>query len=157
LRPTKLAEALSHLGAINIGAAGTLVIRRPITQEQARAEVAKELPFAAEIVVCTSRDIAKLLSMKPFEGHSVRAGVVPFVSVLARRPPLTPPTPMQFPPRGRWLMRVLTRHNRFVIGLYRRHMKVIGFLGALDRLYGVPVITRNWNTFTTIAGVLNER
>jgi hypothetical protein len=26
----------------------------------------------------------------------------------------------------------------------------------LDRLYGVPVITRNWNTFTAIARVLAQ-
>jgi hypothetical protein len=33
-------------------------------------------------------------------------------------------------------------------------MKVIRFLGELDRLFGVPVTTRNWNTMTAIAGVL---
>lgn len=36
-------------------------------------------------------------------------------------------------------------------------MKVISYLGALDRLFGVPVTTRNWNTVTAIAGVLNGR
>jgi hypothetical protein len=37
-------------------------------------------------------------------------------------------------------------------------MKVIGFLGTLDRLYGVSVTTRNWNTITAIARVLrNDR
>jgi len=56
-RPTKLAEALQHLGAVNIGAAGTLVIRQRMTQAQARAEVARNLPFVAEIVVCQGRDI----------------------------------------------------------------------------------------------------
>jgi uncharacterized protein (DUF1697 family) len=39
--------------------------------------------------------------------------------------------------------------------MYRRHMKVIGYLGTLDRLFGVPVTTRNWNTFTAIAKVLD--
>jgi hypothetical protein len=36
-------------------------------------------------------------------------------------------------------------------------MKVIGYLGMLDRLFGVPVTTRNWNTVTAIAAVLNGR
>ena len=53
-------------------------------------------------------------------------------------------------------MKILTRRNRFVIGTYRRHMKVIGFLGALDRLYGVSMTTRNWNTITAIARVLRN-
>jgi uncharacterized protein (DUF1697 family) len=155
-RPTKLAEALKHLGAVNIGAAGTLVIRQPMTQAEARAEVARNLPFAAEIVVCQGRDIASLISKNPFEGQSVRPDVVHFISVLSQRPRLTPSTPMRFPPSGQWLMKILARRNRFVIGMYRRHMKVIGFLGALDRLYGVPVTTRNWNTIAAIAKVLRN-
>jgi uncharacterized protein (DUF1697 family) len=44
----------------------------------------------------------------------------------------------------------------FVIGLYRRHMKVIGYLGALDRLFGVPLTTRNWNTLAAVAAVLES-
>jgi uncharacterized protein (DUF1697 family) len=155
-RPTKLAEALKHLGAVNIGAAGTLVIRRPMTQAQARAEVARKLPFVAEIVVCQGRDIAGLISKNPFEGQSVRGGVVRFVSVLSQRPRLTPSTPMRFPADGQWLMKILARRNRFVIGMYRRHMKVIGLLGTLDQLYGVSVTTRNWNTITAIASVLRN-
>jgi uncharacterized protein (DUF1697 family) len=155
-RPTKLAEALTHLGAVNIGAAGTLVLRSRITQAQARAEVARKLPFVAEIVVCQGRDIAGLISKNPFEGQSVRPGVVCFVSVLAQRPRLTPATPMRFPPSGQWLMKILTRRNRFVFGMYRRHMKVIGLLGSLDRLYGVSATTRNWNTIAAIAKVLRS-
>jgi uncharacterized protein (DUF1697 family) len=155
-RPTELAAALKHLGAVNIGAAGTLVLRQPMTQARARAEVARRLPFVADIVVCQGRDIASLISKDPFEGQSVGPGVVRFVSVLSQRPRLAPSTPMQFPSSGQWLMKILARRKRFVIGLYRRHMKVIGFLGALDRLYGVPVTTRNWNTIAAIAKVLRN-
>jgi uncharacterized protein (DUF1697 family) len=155
-RPTKLADALKHLGAVNIGAAGTLIIRQPMTQAQARAEVARQLPFAAEIVVCQGRAIENLMADDPFQGQSARRGVVRFVSVLSRRPLLTPSLPLRFPASGQWLMKILTRRNRFVIGMYRRHMKVIGFLGALDRLYGVPVTTRNWTTIAAIAGVLGN-
>jgi hypothetical protein len=37
-------------------------------------------------------------------------------------------------------------------------MKVIGLLGTVDRLYGVPVTTRNWNTIVAIGTVLrNDR
>lgn len=155
-RPTKLAEALKHLGAINIGAAGTLIIRRPMTQARARAEVARILPFVAEIVVCQSREIVNLLSKDPFEGQSVQPDVVRFVSVLSQRPRLAPSTPLQFPSSGQWLMKILARRNRFVIGMYRRHMKVIAYLGALDRLYGVTATTRSWNTIATIARVLHN-
>jgi uncharacterized protein (DUF1697 family) len=155
-RPTKLAEALKHLGAVNIGAAGTLVIRQPMTQAQARAEVARNLPFVAEIVVCQGRDIASLISKDPFAGQPLQRDVVRFVSVLSQRPRLAPSMPMQFPPSGQWLMKILARRSRFVLGMYRRHMKVIGFLGGVDRLYGVPATTRNWNTIAAIGKVLAE-
>jgi uncharacterized protein (DUF1697 family) len=154
-QPTKLAVALKHLGAINIGAAGTLVIRRTMTHARVRAEVARLLPFVAEIVVCEARDIVNLVSNDPFRGQSVGPDVVRFVSVLSQRPRLAPPTPLQFPSSGQWLLKILTRRSRFVIGMYRRHMKVIGYLGALDRLYGVPMTTRNWNTLAKIVEVLH--
>jgi hypothetical protein len=56
-RPTKLAEQLKHVGAVNIGAAGTFVIRHPVTQAQVRAEVTPKLPFDAQIVVCQGHEI----------------------------------------------------------------------------------------------------
>ena len=155
-RPTKLAEALKLLGAVNIGAAGTIVIRKPITQAQARAEVARRLPFVTEIVICEGRDIQRLASLCPFEGEPVRRGVVRFVSVLSRRPRLTPSTPMRFPSSGQWLMKIHARQNRFIVGTYRRQMQAIGLLGRLDRLHGVPVTTRNWNTVAAVARVLGR-
>jgi hypothetical protein len=63
---------------------------------------------------------------------------------------------MSFPPRGRWLLKILARDNRFVLGLYRRHMKVIGYLGTFDRLFGVPATTRSWSTITAITSVLRN-
>ena len=35
-------------------------------------------------------------------------------------------------------------------------MKVIGCLGKLDTMFGVPATTRNWNTITAIAKVLDQ-
>jgi hypothetical protein len=64
--------------------------------------------------------------------------------------------PVSLPPSGRWLLKILARDNRFVVGLYRRHLKVIGYLGTFDRLFGVPVTTRNWNTMTAIASILGR-
>jgi uncharacterized protein (DUF1697 family) len=153
-RPTVLAAQLKHLGAVNIGAAGTLVIRRPVSQTQLRAELTRRLPFAAEIMICEGREIVRLTSQDRFAGQPVRPDIVRFVSVLSRRPRTVPPVPTTFSPSGTWLMKILARDGRFVFGVYRRHMKVIGYLGMLDRLFGVPATTRNWNTVTAIARIL---
>jgi uncharacterized protein (DUF1697 family) len=155
-RPTTLTKQLKHLGALNIGAAGTFVIRRPVTRAKLRAELASRLPFDAEIIICQGREILSLMSRNHFADQPMRPGVVRFVSVLSRRPRLAPSLPMSFPSRGTWLLKILARDDRFVFGLYRRHMKVIGYLGTVDRLFGVAVTTRNWNTMTAIARVLDN-
>jgi len=154
-RPSTLAERLKHLDAVNIGAAGTIVIRRPVTQTQLRAELGREPPFDTEIMICQGREIIRLMSQNPFADQPVRPGIVRFMSVLSRRPRSAPSTPMSLPPSGKWLLKILAREDRFVFGVYRRHMKVISYLGTLDRLFGVQVTTRNWNTIAAIARVLD--
>jgi uncharacterized protein (DUF1697 family) len=153
-RPTTLVEELKHLDAVNIGAAGTFVIRRPVTQARLRAELARRLPFDADVMICQGREIVRLLSRDYFADQPARPDLVRFVSVLSRSPRAKPSTPISLPPDGQWLLKIVARDDRFVIGMYRRHMKAIGYLGAVDRLFGVPATTRNWNTITAIAKVL---
>jgi hypothetical protein len=155
-RPSELARQLKHLDPVNIGAAGTFVVRHRISSAELRAEFARRLPFEAEIMICQGRDILELTSRDFFRDHRVRPDVVRFVSLLSRPPRSAPAAPLSFPPAGRWLVKILARENRFLVGLYRREMKAIGCLGTLDRVFGVPVTTRNWNTITTIAKVLED-
>ena len=155
-RPSTLGEQLKHLGAVNIGAAGTFVIRRPVPRARLRAELARRLPFDADIMICEGGDIIRLVSHDYFAGQPVRPDIVRFVSVLSRCPRLAPSLPVVLPSTGKWLLKILARDNRFVVGLYRRHMKAIGYLGTLDRIFGVRATTRNWNTVTAISRVLSE-
>jgi len=154
-RPAVLAAELQHLRAVNIGAAGTFVIRAPVGRAELRAEIARRLPFDAEIVICAGRDVLRLLSQPVFPVMPSGREVVRFVSVLAASPRAMPVLPMKFPASGPWLLQILARERRFILGLYRRQMKAIGYLGTLDRIFGVPVTTRNWNTITAIGKVLD--
>ena len=154
-RPSTLAEELKHLDAVNIGAAGTFVIRRPVTRTRLRAELARRLPFDTEIIICQGREIVRLMSQNHFADQPLGPDIVRFVSVLSKRPRSAPWSPMSFPSSGKWLLKILARDNRFVFGVYRRHLKVISYLGTFDWLFGVPVTTRNWNTITAIARVLD--
>jgi uncharacterized protein (DUF1697 family) len=156
-RPAMLAEQLKHLNAVNIGTAGTFVIRRPVTRTQLRAELSRRLPFETEIMICHGREIVRLLSQNHFADQPMPPDIVRFVSVLSKCPRSAPATPMSFPATSMWLLKILARDKRFVFGVYRRHMKVISYLGTLDRLFGIPVTTRNWNTITAIARVLSNK
>jgi uncharacterized protein (DUF1697 family) len=155
-RPAALARELKHLDAVNIGAAGTFVIRKPVSRARLRAEFARRLPFDTQAMICEGRDIVRLMARDFFADQSPRPDIVRFVSVLSQAPRSAPATPLSFPASGQWLVKILARENRFVVGLYRRQMKAISYLGTLDRVFGAPVTTRNWNTITAIANVLKE-
>lgn len=155
-RPTVLAKELADLDIVNIGAAGTFVIRQPVTQARLRAKLARSLPFEAEIMICRGRDILGLMSHRHFAGQLARRDIVRFVSVLSRNPRSALAPPVRLPASGKWLLKVLAREHRFVFGVYRRQMKAIGYLGEIDQLFGVPATTRNWNTITAIAKVLDS-
>ncbi len=127
-----------------------------VTRARLRAELVSKLPFNSEITICDGREIVRLMSRHPFGNRPVRPNIVSFVSVLSRRPRLAPATPMSFPPRGRRRVRVVARDTRYVFGMYRRQLKVIGYFGKLDRIFGVPVTTRNWNTMSAIVKVLGS-
>jgi uncharacterized protein (DUF1697 family) len=156
-RPARLAERLQHLEAVNIGATGTFVIRQRVTRAQLRAEIASELPFEAEIMVCDGQEFVGLLSHPVFADLRIGPQTVRFVSVLSRRPRLAPQLPMILPPRARWLVKILAREGRFVLGIYRRDMKVISCLGALDRIFGASATTRSWNTIQAIANAVDAK
>ena len=153
-RPAALAARLKHLDVVNIGAAGTFVIRARVSRTKLRTELARRLPVETTIAVCDGRDITKLIDSDPFGGKRARQDVVRFISVLTRSPRVKPTLPMTFPPQGTWLVKILATQGRFIVGEYRRHMRTIGHLGRIDGMFGVPVTTRNWSTIASIGLVL---
>ena len=156
-RPSVLVRELQRFDVVNIGAAGTFVIRKPISRETLRGELSRLLPFQTEVMICEGRDILRLAASDPFAGQPSRTDIIRFVSVLARRRPPPASLPLDFPTDGRWCLRILACDGRFVCGLYRREMQAIRYLDRLDKTFGAPVTTRNWNTIQTIARVVQGR
>jgi uncharacterized protein (DUF1697 family) len=155
-RPSVLASQLKEYGVVNIGAAGTFVVRKPVSQTRLRAELLRRLPFESEVMICTAEELIDAASSNPFDGEPLRLDIIHFVSVLAKAPRVLPSVPMQIPADGRWLLKIVTIHERFVFGFYRREMKAIGCLGKIDKLFGAPATTRNWNTIGAILKVLEK-
>jgi len=154
-RPITLARELSDFDVLNVGAAGTFIVRKPgISRTKLRADLVRKLPFEAEIVLCEGRDLLRLETENPFGTGPFPPDVVRFVSILSRAGRVRTPLPVSFPPDGEWLVRVIASEGQFVFGMYRRHMKTIGYLGQIDKLYGAPATTRNWNTIVAIVRIL---
>jgi len=153
-RPSILAKGLNDYGVVNIGAAGTFVVRKPGSKAKFRAALLRKLPFEAEVVICDGRDLIRLEMENPFRAEPSRPDTVRFVSILSRAGGLRVALPVTFPPEGEWLVRVMASKEQFVFGVYRRHMKTIGYLGRIDTLFGVPATTRNWNTILAVVRIL---
>src|SRR3989441_10449889 len=153
-RPSILAQELSDYDVVNVGAAGTFVVRKPGSRAKFRAELLRKLPFETDVVLCDGRDLVGLETEHPFGTKPSRPDVVRFVSILSKPGRGRASIPITLPPRGKWLLRVIASKNRFVFGVYRRHMKTIGYLGRIDRLFGVPVSPRNCNTTISIWRIL---
>jgi uncharacterized protein (DUF1697 family) len=155
-QPAVIASQLSKLGVINIGAVGTFVVREVVSESALRTAIAKKLPFKCEIMVCPARDIIKLASKDPFLQQRSDPNITRFVNILAKRPPSPPPLPFCLPSDDDWLIKIIAIENRFILGLYRRQMKAITYLGKIEKLLGVPATTRNWNTIEKIAKILRQ-
>jgi uncharacterized protein (DUF1697 family) len=166
-QPALIAKQLAKFGVVNIGAVGTFVVRKDVSESTLRAAIAKKLPFKSEIMICPARDILKLAKKDPFARQPSGSDITRFVMVLHK--PLrrrlasdllqtsTARPVADSPWRARsWLLKIIAIENRFVLGVYRRQMKAISYLGKVEKLLGVPATTRNWNTLQKVAQLLNN-
>jgi uncharacterized protein (DUF1697 family) len=156
-RPSLLAKQLRDYDVVNVGATGILVVRNPGSQSAFRAELLRRLPFETDVVLCTGRELIDLCAEDPFAAEAAPEDVVRFVSVACgpMRSRLLR-MPVQIPADGEWFVRIIGRHKRFVYGVYRRHMKTIGYLGRIDDALGVRVTTRNWNTILAVVRIVEQ-
>jgi uncharacterized protein (DUF1697 family) len=156
-RPATIAKQLAKFGVVNIGAVGTFVVREGISESALRVALVRKLPFKCEIMICPGRDVMRLVSKNPFSRQPSGPNIVRFVSVLAKQLRAPPPLPFSLPSNDDWLVKIIAIQDRFVLGLYRRQMKTISYLGKVEKLLGLPATTRNWNTIKKVAKILSQR
>jgi hypothetical protein len=92
----------------------------------------------------------------PFESEPSRPDVVRFVSILSKTGRGKVFFPIVLPEDGEWFVRIIGSKGRLVFGVYRRHMKTIGYLGRIDQLFGATATTRGWNTILSIVRILQD-
>ena len=156
LRPSALAKSLTAYEAVNVGAAGTLVVFRPGLRAEFLAELRRRLPFEAIIAFCEGTDLIRLEMDNPFGTDPPRPDVVRFVSVLSQAGRHKVSLPVVVPQDGEWFVRIIGSKNRLVYGEYRRHIKTIGYLGQIDRLFNAHATTRSWTTILSVLRILKS-
>ena len=65
-RPSILAKELSDYDVVNVGGAGTFIIREPVSRASFRTELLRKLPFEAKVVLCDGRDLTRLEEESPW-------------------------------------------------------------------------------------------
>ena len=154
LRPSLVARELAAYDVVNVGAAGTFVVRKPGSRAKFLTELRRTLPFEAEIAFCEGSDLIRLEMENPFGTEVLTPDVVPFVSVLTSAALTKISLPISMPAAGEWLLRILGAKNKLVYGVYRRQMKAIGYLGQIDKVFSAPATTRGWNTILAVLRIL---
>jgi uncharacterized protein (DUF1697 family) len=154
-RPSMLAKELADFDVVNVGAAGTFVVRQSISSALLRAELSRRLPFDADLMICRARDVGNLRSENPFPVEGSEKDVSRFVSVLAKRPQRLPPFPICQPDGDNWQVKVIGVQGMFGLSLHRRVGRTLVYPNeVVERHLGVRATTRNWNTLCAICDIL---
>jgi uncharacterized protein (DUF1697 family) len=159
-RPAAIAKELAKFDVVNVGAVGTFVVRKDMSESSLRAAFAGKLSFKCDIMICPAREILELAAKNPFAKYPSEPTIIRFVNILAK-PPSTSlvacHSSLSLPSAADWLVKILAVHGRFVLGLYRREMKAIGYLGKIEKQFGIPATNRNWNTMEKIVKILQTQ
>jgi len=156
-RPAQLARALEHLGVVNVGAAGTFVVRERAAAAHIRREILSRLPFEPAIAVLPARQILELVRSQPFRGVTFSKGMRGWAAPLCGRSKANPVLSIVVPSEKDWGVRIERVDGAFALGVWR--WRPGGFVFAsnvVEKALGVPVTTRWWETFERIAKVIER-
>jgi hypothetical protein len=138
-QPGKLAKELAAFGVVNIGAAGTFVVRGNVSQTKLSDEILRRLPFKPELMICPARDVLALALGNWFYDAPVGKDVGRFVSVLQKAPRAKPPLPLEQPTGTKWEVRIVAITGRFALSV--RRLGQTYSIPSSRNIFGVPATT----------------
>ena len=157
-RPAALAKELAEFDVVNVGAAGTFVVRGTISQATLREELLRRLPFKPQLMICRAREIIDLADGESFPDEPSGNDLRRFVTVMAKRPRTLPRLPINQPEGDKWQVKIVGVSGKFVLSLWRRQGGSLVYPNeVVERRFDVPATTRNWNTIAAIRDILSSR
>lgn len=155
--PVALAKELADLDVASIGAAGTFVARGRVTQTALRQRIATALPFDAEIIILSEKEVRAAAARG--EAVAVPAGAKRFATAIARPIGTAPPRlPLDAPASGAWGVRIVAMEGRVALGV-RRRVDATGIYPneVVEKTFGQPATTRDWPTIEKILDALDAQ
>ena len=154
-RPAQLAAALEHLDMVNVGAAGTFVVRGKASAAAIRREVLAHLPFEPSIAVRPASEVLALVRSQPFARVTRSKDLRVWAAALCAAPKSRPTLPIEKPVGKAWSVRFDRIEGAFALGLL--HRRPGGFVfpnQVVEAALGVPATTRWWETFERVAKLI---
>jgi uncharacterized protein (DUF1697 family) len=154
-QPSALAKQLAEFGVVNIGAAGTFVVRENVSQAKVSNEILRRLPFKPELMICPARDVLALAGGNWFAVAPAGQEAGRFVSVLQKPPRVKPPLPIEQPASREWQVRIVAITGRFALSVRRPGQTYSN--AVVEEHLGILATTRSWNTIAAIRDVLQAQ
>jgi uncharacterized protein (DUF1697 family) len=154
-RPAQLAAALAHLEVVNVGAAGTFVVRAAASATAIRREFLSRLPFEPAIAVRPASELIALVRSAPFKGIAFSKDLRGWAAVMTGKPRSKPSLPLTRPAGKNWSVRFDRIEGPYALGLWQRRGD--GFVSPnqlVEDTLGVPATMRFWETFERVAGLV---
>src|SRR5213075_1784043 len=117
-KPSVLAKKLEEHSVINVGAAGTFVVKARVSEERLRKKIIEALGLEVEMMICSGEEVIELVKSKPF-GSKLAKDMKGFVSILSKPLRKRPELPLDWP-AGTWGVRVMDVRGKFALSLWRR-------------------------------------
>lgn len=152
-KPADLARDLARFEVVNIGAAGTFIVRAAPSEAVIHAAIAAWMPFYVDMMITPGAEVRTL----EFPDYREEGDVRRFVSVLAKRLSKPPPMPLAVP-EGEWQVKFLAVTGKFALSLWRRATVGAPYYpnGVFEKHFGVSATTRDWKTIVKIQALLER-
>jgi uncharacterized protein (DUF1697 family) len=154
-RPARLAAALAHHDVVNLGAAGTFLVRGKAPAAAIRREILAALSFEPEVFVRPAGEILALVRSEPFARVRFSKDLRGWVAVLGRPSKARPTLPLATPAGKDWSVRFDRVEGAYALGLWRRRPG--GFVSpnkVVEISLGVPATMRYWETIERVARLI---
>jgi len=144
---------LSDLDAVNVGAAGTFVVRGKVADAALLKRLADAIPFEPRAILLKPAEVEAAVAAG--EAIAIPAGAAArFGTALAK--PAKAALPIQAPEGKVWGVRCLAQEGRIVLGV-RNRTDLTGVYPneVVMKAWGVDATTRDWPTWEKIGKLLD--
>jgi uncharacterized protein (DUF1697 family) len=156
LSPREFVRELAEFDAVNVGMAGTFVIRGSAPEAALRRAIVRRLPFVTEVVIAPGAEVQRLVQGAPFDAVPAPKEAKPFLTVLTREPDRRPVLPLHAPQEAGWQLQVIDARGRYVLSLRRAEEPGAFYPNSIvERAFGVPGTTRGWATVLQVGQLLD--